>query len=97
MEKGAKLGIEGECRWPSEQANNHSTEERLVDSLQSGIILGHISGPLTRQEVDTLGDVKIAPMDVRLKANGSARIIIDMSAPRPRVWTEGGEGMVIWR
>ena len=88
MENGAKLGIEGEGRWPSEQPNNPSTEEygeRLVDSLQSGIILGHISGPLTRQEVDTLGDVKIAPMDVRLKANGSARIIIDMSAPRPRV------------
>ena len=93
MEKGAELGIEGEGRWPSEQANNPSTEEygeRLVDSLQSGILLGHISGPLTRQEVDTLGEVKIAPMDVRLKANGSARIIIDMSAPRPRVWTAGG-------
>ena len=57
MEKGAELGIEGEGRWPSEQANNPSTEEygeRLVDSLQSGILLGHISGPLTRQEVDTL-------------------------------------------
>ena len=91
MEKGAKL--EGEGRWPSRQANNPSSEgygETLVDSLQSWFLLGHISGPLTKQEVDALWEVKIAPMDVRLKANGSARIIIDMSAPRPRVWTAGG-------
>ena len=96
MIKGADLGIIGEGRWPSIGENSPSTEEfgeRLVDALQASIILGHMCGPLTEEEVKSLGDIKIAPMDVRPKPNGGVRIIIDMSFPRYKTWEEGGK----WR
>ena len=93
---GADLGISGEGRWPSEGINNPSTAEfgeQLMDALQSSILLGHMCGPLTEEEVKELGDIKVAPMDVRPKPNGGVRIIIDMSYPRYRKWEEGG----VWR
>ena len=96
MIKGADLGITGEGRWPSIGENSPSTEEfgeRLVDALQASIILGHMCGPLTEEEVKSLGDIKIAPMDVRPKPNGGVRIIIDMSFPRYKTWEEDGK----WR
>ena len=96
MIKGADLGITGEGRWPSIGKNSPSTEEfgeRLVDALQASIILGHMCGPLTEEEVRSLGDIKIAPMDVRPKPNGGVRIIIDMSFPRYKTWEEDGK----WR
>ena len=96
MIKGADLGISGEGRWPSIGKNSPNTEEfgeRLVDALQASIILGHMCGPLTEEEVKSLGDIKIAPLDVRPKPNGGVRIIIDMSFPRYKTWEEGGK----WR
>ena len=94
--KGADLGITGEGRWPSSGNNNPSTEEfgeRLVDALQSSILLGHMCGPLTEEEVKELGDIKVAPLDIRPKPNGGVRIIIDMSFPRYRKWEDDGN----WR
>ena len=94
--KGADLGITGEGRWPSIGKNSPNTEkfgERLVDALQSSIILGHMCGPLAEEEVRALGDIKVTPMDVRPKPNGGVRIIIDMSFPRYKTWEEGGK----WR
>ena len=116
MIKGADLGITGEGRWPSIGENSPNTEvfgERLVNALQASIILGYLCGPLTEEEVTSLGDIKIAPMDVRPKPNGGVRIIIDMSFPRYKTWEEGGKwrtvqlgdgkvlspnaGMVMWK
>ena len=67
MIKGADLGIIGEGRWPSIGENSPSTEEfgeRLVDALQASIILGHMCGPLTEEEVKSLGDIKIANVSI---------------------------------
>ena len=50
-------------------------------------------GPLTEEEVRDLGDIKIAPLDIRPKPNGGVRIIIDMSFPRYRKWEDEGK----WR
>ena len=94
--KGADLGITGEGRWPSIGKNSPNTEkfgERLVDALQASIILGHMCGPLTEEEVKVLGDIKVAPIDVRPKPNGGVRIIIDLSFPRYNTWKEDGK----WR
>ena len=50
-------------------------------------------GPLTEEEVKVLGDIKVAPIDVRPKPNGGVRIIIDLSFPRYNTWKEDGK----WR
>ena len=87
LKEGASLGIQGEGRWPSAGRNNSSVLDygaRVADSLQGGIEDGYLCGPLTREEVDKIWPegVKVSPMMVRLKPNGSARIIMDMSWPK---------------
>ena len=94
LEHGASLGVEGEGRMPSMGQNNATCYQfgsRVADSLQAGINDGHLCGPLTREEVDNIWPegVKVSPMMVRLKPNGSARIIMDMSWPRKIYLGEG--------
>ena len=82
LEHGADLGIKGEGRWPSVGKNNASVYaygQRVADSLQTGVKDGILYGPLRREELPW--EPKISPMTVRLKPNGSARIIIDLSHP----------------
>ena len=57
---------------------------RLVDSLEDWLKDDLAAGPFTKEElVNIFGAVgfKVNPMAVRLKPNGKARIIIDMSSP----------------
>ena len=94
LEHGADLGVEEEGRLPSKGDNNATCYEygdRVADSLQAGLNDGYLCGPLTRSEVDAIWPegVKVSPMMVRLKPNGSARIIMDMSWPR-KVYLGGG-------
>ena len=96
MEQGADLGIEGEGRMSTRGVNTESAildGEKLVDSLQSSILLGHIIGPLDWEEVEELGDVKIIPIDTRPKPNGACRIIINMSHPHTKIWDEEKQAM----
>ena len=89
MENGADLGIVGEGRWKTSGINTPNAimdGEKLVDSLQASVLLGHMKGPLTEQEVSMLGEIKIIPMDTRPKPNGSIRIIINMSDPHTKVY-----------
>ena len=89
MTNGADLGIVGEGRWKTSGVNTPNAVmdgEKLVDSLQASVGLGHMKGPLTEDEVSMLGDVKIIPMDTRPKPNGSIRIIINMSDPHTKVY-----------
>jgi hypothetical protein len=100
LEHGADLGIKGEGRWPSVGKNNTSVYtfgQRVADSLQTGVKDGILYGPLRREELPW--EPKVSPMTVRLKPNGSARIIIDLSHPHgPKL----GEGrlalqMLVWK
>ena len=55
MDKGADLGIVGEGRWSTRGVNTSSAiedGEKLMDSLQASIILGHMKGPLDEEEVE---------------------------------------------
>ena len=90
LEHGANLGIEGEGRWPSEEKNNKSVYEygqRVADALQTGVKDGILYGPLKREELPW--EPKVSPMTVRLKPNGNARIILDLSAPHGPKLGEG--------
>jgi hypothetical protein len=83
MENGADLGIEGEGRWPSEGDNNESVYEygsRVADSLQTVLKDGIMFGPYTRDQLPW-EIFKCNPMTVRLKPNGAAHIIMDLSYP----------------
>ena len=84
LEHGANIGVEGEGRWPSQEANNASVYQyggRVADALQTGVKDGILYGPLKREELPW--DPKISPMTVRLKPNGSARNYGPQCAP----WT----------
>ena len=83
LEDGANLGIEGEGTWPSEGPNNDSVYEygsREADSLQTALKDGIMYGPMGREELPW-PDFICSPITVRLKHNGRARIIMDLSHP----------------
>ena len=91
MDDGANLGIVGEGRWSTKGVNTDSAiqdGEKLMDSLQASIELGHIKGPLDEEEVKGLGEIKVIPIDTRPKPNGACRIIINMSHPHTKMWDE---------
>ena len=95
LENGASLGIEGEGKWPSEGPKDDSEYEfgaRVADSLQTALKDGIIYGPLTREELPW-SEFKFSPITVRLKPNGRARIIMDLSYPHGG---KLGKGMVNW-
>ena len=54
LEHGADIGVEGEGRWPSQEANNASVYQfgsRVADALQTGVKDGILYGPLKREEL----------------------------------------------
>ena len=86
LEDGADLGCKGSARLPTRQRNAESCYEfgeRVLDSLEDWLQQGIAAGPLTKKEVKHhLGpDYTVNPISVRLKPNGKARIIVNMSAP----------------
>ena len=90
LANGANLGCRGSGRLATRKGNSPSAYEfgeRLVDSLQGWLEDGLACGPLTEAEIREKIDwsiVTVNPMSVRLKPNGKARIIVDMSAPHIR-------------
>ena len=87
LEGGADLGCIGSSRLASVMRNSPTAFQygpRLVDSLEDWLKDDLAAGPFTKEElVNIFGAVgfKVNPMAVRLKPNGKARIIIDMSSP----------------
>ena len=91
LEKGADLGVEAEGRMPTNGRNQPSVKKygaRVADSLQTGIKDGIIFGPFDKSEVPW-ADYKVSPMTVRLKPNGSARIIMNLSWPHDEELGDG--------
>ena len=103
LKEGANLGIEGEGRWASHGPNNPSALQfgaRLADSLQSAIKAGIMWGPLTLEEMPWKA-FKVSPLTVRLKPNGAARIIMNLSWPHEGKLGDGkpisvNAGMAEW-
>ena len=86
LDNGADLGCMGSARLPTKQRNAESCYEfgeRVLDSLEDWLQQGIAAGPMTKKEVrHHLGaDYTVNPISVRLKPNGKARIIVNMSAP----------------
>ena len=83
---GVELGCVGDARLPTVSSNHPSAFEygdRITDALRGWIEDGICAGPYTKKELEELGfkDITINSMQVRLKPNGKARIIHDLSSP----------------
>ena len=94
LEKGVPLGCDKEtARMPTEVGNMESAYEHgvmLTDTIQGWCDMGICAGPYTKAELEELGfkNIKINPMQVRVKPNGKLRIILDLSAPHLQEWEE---------
>ena len=94
LEEGVSLGCEKEtARMPTEKDNMESAfehGEQMTDTIQGWCDMGICAGPYTREELEALGfkNIKINPMQIRVKANGKLRIILDLSAPHLKDWEE---------
>ena len=92
LEYGADIGCHGRGRLPTMSGNAPTTfeyGERVADSLAEWIQDGIMVGPLDEEEIPW-EDITVSGMMVRLKPNGKARIIVNLSAPK----NEEGPGSV---
>jgi len=90
IEHGADIGCKGEFREESSSSNAKSTYEsgpEVSDSIATWLTEGYAFGPVKREEVPK--GAKINGMMVRKKPNGSARIILNLSAPKGKSVNEG--------
>ena len=91
IEEGFRIGCTGEGRLSTVGRNSDTASEygnRVADSLLTWIKEGICFGPLKKEELPWK-DVSISPITVRIKPNGKARIIIDMSYPHDRKLKRG--------
>ena len=83
LDNGANVGCTGRGRLPTVTPNAKSAYmygDRVADSLAEWIRDGILIGPLDDEEVP-FEDITISSILVRLKPNGKARIIVNLSAP----------------
>ena len=93
--EGSNIGCKQEGRLPTRANNDASAAlygERVADSLQSWVKEGIAVGPLMEEELPWT-DFTVSPITVRLKPDGKARVILDLSAPHNDV--ELGQGLPV--
>ena len=80
---GATIGCKGKYRKPTKSTNAQSSFEfgdRVSDSICEWIKAGYAAGPYELEEIPS--DAKISGLMVKLKPNGKARLILNLSAPK---------------
>jgi hypothetical protein len=83
LRAGAEIGCTGRGRLPTNQKNDPSATEfgaRVADALAEIINQKIMVGPLNAEDIPW-NDISVSPILVRIKPNGKARIIINLSAP----------------
>ena len=91
LKDGANIGVSGEGRWATEGPNSSRIYDygvRVADSLQTAVNDGIMYGPLKRSEIPWTS-YTVSPMTVGLKANGAARIIMNLSYPHEPILGRG--------
>ena len=91
LREGARIGVKDKFRVGSISTNapsaiNHG--EEVTDALLDWIDEGYVIGPFNKDEVP-FETVKVSGMMCRLKPNGKARIIINLSKGNPVSVNEG--------
>ena len=83
IESGADIGCRGIYRCPTVSTNAASAYEsghEVTDAIAGWIVDGYAAGPIAEEDVPA--NAKINGIMVRKKPNGSARIILNLSAPK---------------
>ena len=91
LKEGASIGVSGEGRWASTGPNSSTVYDygcRVADSLQTAVKDGIMYGPLLKSQIPWTS-YKVSPMTVRLKPNGAARIIMNLSFPHDPILGSG--------
>ena len=83
LDNGADIGCVGRARLPTFCSNATSTflyGDRVADGLAEMIASGLVVGPLDEEEIPW-EDITVSAKMVKLKPNGKARIIVNLSKP----------------
>jgi hypothetical protein len=83
LEEGADIGCRGTAREPSfstNAASSHDFGAEVTDAVASWVQQGIVAGPFKPSEQPR--NVKINGVMCRMKPNGTARIILNLSSPR---------------
>ena len=90
LEAGADIGCRGEFRQASSSQNSTSAYQygrQVTDAVASWVKKGFVFGPVEKEDIPK--GAKINGIMVRPKPDGSARIILNMSAPSGKSVNEG--------
>ena len=83
IDKGADIGCTGNARLPTFCTNASSAYEygeRVADGIAEMIENGLMVGPLDEEEIPWK-DITVSALMVKIKPNGKARLIINLSKP----------------
>ena len=83
LTNGAKIGCEGEGRWPTRGRNDPSVSTHgweIADEILTWIDMGICVGPLKIDELP-FEDFSVSPLSTRMKPNGRVRLILDLTYP----------------
>ena len=83
LEFGASIGCTGDARLPSYSSNSKSALEfghQVTDAIADWICKKLAFGPISKEKVPK--NAKISGIMCRQKPNGSARVILNLSAPK---------------
>ena len=86
LTNGAKIGCEGEGRWPTRGRNDPSVSTHgweIADEILTWIDMGICVGPLKIDELP-FEDFSVSPLSTRMKPNGRVRLILDLTYPHTR-------------
>lgn len=87
---GADIGCTGKFREASFSSNAPSAFEfapHVTDSIASWVDKGFVFGPIDRKDLPA--DIKVNGIMCRQKPNGTARVILNLSAPKGSAVNEG--------
>jgi len=90
LKNGADIGCKGDFREASASQNAPSAfeyAEEVTDAIAGWVSNGIVAGPFERAERPA--DVKVNGIMCRAKPNGTARVILNLSAPSGRSVNEG--------
>jgi len=90
LSDGADIGCSSEFRQPTFSSNASSAyefAEQVTDSIADWILAGFAAGPF--DPLDRPAGAKVNGMMCRQKPNGSARIILNLSAPKGKSVNDG--------
>ena len=90
LENGGDIGCRGTARDPTHSSNAASAHDRgaeVTDAIASWVVQGFVAGPFKKE--NRPATAKINGVMCRIKPNGTARVILNLSAPKGHSVNDG--------